>query len=105
MTTRTALVMAGGTGGHIFPGLAIAEVLRGQGWQVHWMGAPHPSMLLPVFAGGAPPRGRACVGGERVWAGPPAQRCGHGPPSAHTKSEGGGVETATRVIFVPFFIY
>jgi len=37
---RCALVMAGGTGGHIFPGLAVAEALRGRGWQVHWLGAP-----------------------------------------------------------------
>ena len=44
MNTRTALVMAGGTGGHIFPGLAVAEVLRSQGWHVHWLGAPAPSM-------------------------------------------------------------
>jgi UDP-N-acetylglucosamine--N-acetylmuramyl-(pentapeptide) pyrophosphoryl-undecaprenol N-acetylglucosamine transferase len=37
---RTALIMAGGTGGHIFPGLALAQGLRQQGWQVHWLGAP-----------------------------------------------------------------
>jgi UDP-N-acetylglucosamine--N-acetylmuramyl-(pentapeptide) pyrophosphoryl-undecaprenol N-acetylglucosamine transferase len=51
MNTRTALVMAGGTGGHIFPGLAVAELLRSQGWRVHWLGAPAPSMesqLVPA---------------------------------------------------------
>lgn len=37
-STATALVMAGGTGGHIFPGLAVAEALRARGWQVHWLG-------------------------------------------------------------------
>ena len=39
--SRSILIMAGGTGGHIFPALAVADVLRAEGWQVTWMGAPN----------------------------------------------------------------
>ena len=38
--SRTILIMAAGTGGHIFPGLAIAKELAARGWSIHWMGTP-----------------------------------------------------------------
>lgn len=36
---RTIMIMAGGTGGHVFPALAVAEYLSAQGWRVVWLGA------------------------------------------------------------------
>ena len=47
---KTLLVMAGGTGGHIFPALAVADVLRQQGWRIVWLGNPNgmEAKLVPA---------------------------------------------------------
>lgn len=40
MSERTVTIMAAGTGGHIFPGLAVARALRERGTAVRWLGTP-----------------------------------------------------------------
>jgi UDP-N-acetylglucosamine--N-acetylmuramyl-(pentapeptide) pyrophosphoryl-undecaprenol N-acetylglucosamine transferase len=39
--TKKLMIMAAGTGGHIFPGIAIAQEMRARGWEVSWLGTAH----------------------------------------------------------------
>lgn len=36
--SKTILVMAGGTGGHVFPALAVAHTMQQRGWRIEWLG-------------------------------------------------------------------
>ena len=38
---KRIMIMAAGTGGHIFPGLAIAKIMQERGWVVSWLGTTH----------------------------------------------------------------
>jgi UDP-N-acetylglucosamine--N-acetylmuramyl-(pentapeptide) pyrophosphoryl-undecaprenol N-acetylglucosamine transferase len=36
-TTKTLMVMAGGTGGHVYPAMAVADTLKNEGWNIVWL--------------------------------------------------------------------
>ena len=36
-TNQTLMVMAGGAGGHVYPAMAVADVLKAQGWNIVWL--------------------------------------------------------------------
>lgn len=38
VTNKTVMIMAGGTGGHVFPALAVADELKSKGYEIHWLG-------------------------------------------------------------------
>jgi UDP-N-acetylglucosamine--N-acetylmuramyl-(pentapeptide) pyrophosphoryl-undecaprenol N-acetylglucosamine transferase len=50
------MIMAGGTGGHVYPALAVADYLRARGHQIVWMGAPDSFEARVVGAQGIPLR-------------------------------------------------
>ena len=71
MSAPTILIMAGGTGGHIMPGLAVAEAMRQRGWNVLWLGHPermegslvpqHGIKMLPLRFSGLRGKGAAAL--------------------------------------------
>ncbi|QAX81909.1 UDP-N-acetylglucosamine--N-acetylmuramyl-(pentapeptide) pyrophosphoryl-undecaprenol N-acetylglucosamine transferase [Candidatus Pseudomonas adelgestsugas] len=48
------LIMAGGTGGHVFPAMACAREFQNRGYIVHWLGAPHGIENAVVRSAGLP---------------------------------------------------
>lgn len=57
MLTKKVLIIAGGTGGHVFPGLAVANYLQQQGHKVVWLGTQHgldtklvPTAHIPFYS-------------------------------------------------------
>lgn len=62
MTARRMLIMAGGTGGHVFPALAVAEELRARGIAVTWLGTQRGIESTLVQSAGFPLRFIEVVG-------------------------------------------
>ena len=41
MQNKNILIIAGGTGGHVYPALAVAEILKQKGFNLFWLGTNH----------------------------------------------------------------
>lgn len=75
MSAPLALIMAGGTGGHVFPALALARELRAREWRVVWLGTRRGLEAKLVPADGIPIEWLSVSGlrgkGVAVWLGAP----------------------------------
>lgn len=61
---KPVLIMAGGTGGHIFPGIAVADELRRRGVPVVWLGA-HGGLETELVPKAGVPIETIAIGGVR----------------------------------------
>ena len=51
MQHKNILIMAGGTGGHVYPALAVAENLKLKGFKLFWLGTSHglEKKIVPTY--------------------------------------------------------
>ena len=70
MSAPVAVIMAGGTGGHVFPALALARELRIRSWQVVWLGTRRGLEARVVPAEGIPIEWLSISGlrGKGLWS-------------------------------------